>query len=151
MAPGLVAAGSLPFEPTPAMQEYSAAFSKAFPALPATAAFNPLAVPYATGVEAVLLALERTEGALGEPFTPELAKIQVESPAGRIRLDEFHQAVAPNYLTQVAKKKGAAPFTTLEVVPDVEQTFGGYFEPGDAPSRTSPACKRGNPPPWAKG
>jgi branched-chain amino acid transport system substrate-binding protein len=150
MAPGLVAAGGLPFQPTRATQAYASAFTEAFPAIPAVAALNPLAVPYNTGVEAVLIALERALGETGSPLMDELAQLELASPTGRIRLDGSRQAVAPNYLTQVAKKGGAAPFTTLEVVPGVEQTFGGYFKPGDAPSRTSPACVRGKPPPWAR-
>jgi branched-chain amino acid transport system substrate-binding protein len=150
MAPGLVAAGGLPFQPTPAVQAYAGAFGEAFPALPATAALSPLAVPYRDGLEAILLALERTQGATGTPLMKELAQLELASPTGRIRLDASRQAVAPNYLTQVAKKRGAAPFTTLRVIRGVEQTFGGYFKPGDAPSKTSPACERGMPPPWAR-
>jgi hypothetical protein len=35
-------------------------------------------------------------------------------------------------------------------VPNVEQTFGGYFKPGDAPpSERAPACVKRKPPPWA--
>jgi hypothetical protein len=47
--------------------------------------------------------------------------------------------------------QGSPAIRTMRVVRDVEQTFGGYFEPDDPPpSRTSPACKQGNPPPWAR-
>jgi hypothetical protein len=36
-------------------------------------------------------------------------------------------------------------------VPNVEQSFGGYFAPGDPPpNRTHPACVKRTPPPWAQ-
>jgi branched-chain amino acid transport system substrate-binding protein len=149
-APGLVAGGALPFQPTKAAQAYAASFAEAFPAIPATAALSPLALPYRNGVEAVLMALERSNGATGSTLMGELAQLEVDSPTGRIRLDDQRQAVVPNYLSQVARKRGAPPITTLRVIPNVEQTFGGYFEPGGPPtSRTTPACRKGNPPPWA--
>jgi branched-chain amino acid transport system substrate-binding protein len=149
--PGLVASGAAPFEPTPAMQGYMETFDRAFPAIPAAFSLSPLAVPYRNGVEAVLIALERTQGETGEPLMEALARLKLDTPAGRIRLDTDGQAVAPNFLTRVATTRGAPPFTTLQVIPDVEQTFRGYFKPSDPPpSRTSPACKKGKPPPWAR-
>jgi branched-chain amino acid transport system substrate-binding protein len=71
---------------------------------------------------------------------------------GRVQLDSNRQAVAPNYLSRVATDaKGRPTFRTIRVVPNVEQTFGGYFGPGDPPpSRTSPACVKRAPPPWAR-
>jgi hypothetical protein len=71
---------------------------------------------------------------------------------GRIQLDSNRQAVASNYLNRVATDaKGRPTFRTVRVVPNVEQTFGGYFRPGDQPpSRTSPACVKRTPPPWAR-
>jgi hypothetical protein len=36
------------------------------------------------------------------------------------------------------------------VVPNVDQTFGGYFSGSDPlPSKTAPACRHGTPPPRA--
>jgi branched-chain amino acid transport system substrate-binding protein len=150
-APGLVAAGGVPFQPTPAVQEYTTRFGTAFPTFPGFAALSPLAIPYRNGVEAVLEALEQTQGETGGPLMRALARVELESPTGHIRLDAKRQAVASTYLSRVATKRGAPPITTLRVVPNVEQTFGGYFKPGaPPPSRTAPACKRGNPPPWAR-
>jgi hypothetical protein len=40
---------------------------------------------------------------------------------------------------------------TMRVVPDVEQTFGGYFSgTTPTPTRTTPACRRATPPLWAR-
>jgi branched-chain amino acid transport system substrate-binding protein len=149
---GLVVAGALPFQPTSAEQAYVAAFAKAFPGIPAASALAPLAVPYRDGVEAVLEALERTGGVTGPRLMAALANLELDSPSGRIRLDRNRQAIGPNYLSRVATDaQGKPAIRTLRVVPNAEQTFGGYLKPDDPPpSRTSPACKHGNPPPWAR-
>jgi branched-chain amino acid transport system substrate-binding protein len=150
--PGLVVGGALPFQPTPAVQTYVAAFTKAFPGIPAASALAPLAVPYRDGVEAVLESLERTDGATGPRLMAALAHLELDSPSGQIRLDRHRQAIGPNYLSRVVTDaQGKPAIRTLRVVLNVEQTFGGYLKPGDPPpSRTSPACKPGNPPPWAR-
>lgn len=151
-APGLVAAGSLPLQPTAVMQAYAAAFAKAFPAIPAASSLGPLAVAYRDGVEAALEALERARGATGAKLTAALARLELNSPAGRVRLDANRQAIAPSYLSRVATDaEGKPSLRTLSVLPNVEQTFGGYFKPGDPPpSRSTPGCRKGNPPPWAR-
>lgn len=150
--PGLVVGGAQPFQPTSAMQAYVAAFAKAFPGIPPASALAPLAVAYRDGVEAVMEALERTEGATGPRLMAALARLELDSPSGQIRLDGNRQAIAANYLSRVTTGAGEKPsIRTLRVVPDVEQTFGGYLKPVDPPpSRTSPACRKGNPPQWAR-
>jgi branched-chain amino acid transport system substrate-binding protein len=149
--PGLVASGATPFQPTPAMQAYMATFGRAFPAIDVAYSLSPLALPYRNAVEAVLAALDSTKGETGSPLMSALARLKLESPTGRIRLDPYRQAVTPNYLIRVATTRAAPPFTTLRVIPNVEQTFNGYLKSTDPPpSRTSPACRKGNPPPWAK-
>jgi branched-chain amino acid transport system substrate-binding protein len=154
-APGLVVGGNLALSPTPTESAYVAAFTKAFPSIPAAAALNPVSVPYRDGVEAALEALERVDGDLsdgGELLMDALAHVRLESPLGRIHLDRNRQGVGPTYLSQVGTDaQGKPAIRTMRVVREVEQTFGGYFEPDDPPpSRTSPACKQGNPPPWAR-
>ena len=151
-AKGVVVAGSLPFEPTAAEAAYAASFKKAFPAIPPAVAINPTTVPYRDGVEALLEAFARSGGATGPPLFAALARLELNSPMGRVHLDANRQAVSPNYLSRVAADpKGKPAIRTVRVVPNVEQTFGGYFRPGDAPpSETSPACIERTPPPWAR-
>ena len=110
-----------------------------FPGIPAAAALNPTTVPYRDGVEALLEAFERSGGATGAPLLAALARLELDSPTGRIRLDAHRQAIGPNYLSRVATDaKGKPAVRTLRVVPNVEQTFGGYFRPGEPPpSQTS--------------
>jgi branched-chain amino acid transport system substrate-binding protein len=152
LARGIVVGGLPPLEPGSAATRYTAAFAKAFPRIPAAAALDSLASAYRDGVEAALEALERAEGSGGQSLRNALAGIELESPSGRIRLDRRRQAVAPNYLSRVVIAAGGRPtIRTVRMVPNVEQTFGGYFEPGDPPpSRTSTDCKHGTPPPWAR-
>ena len=77
-------------------------------------------------------------------FMAALGRVRLDEPTGRVRLDSSRQAVGANYIATWANN------VVLRIVPGVEHTFGGYFSPGDPPpSRTTPACKRGNPPSWA--
>jgi hypothetical protein len=95
----------------------------------------------------VLEALTRARGAGGGPLQDALAALRLDSPLGQIRLDGDRQAITSNYLGRVTDRG----VRTLLSVPGVEHTFGGYFGPGDPPaSETSPACRKGSPPPWAR-
>jgi branched-chain amino acid transport system substrate-binding protein len=44
---------------------------------------------------------------------------------------------------------GVPDVQTFRRIPDVDQTFGGFFSP-DSPelSRTNPKCEKADPPPW---
>ena len=149
---GVVVAGSLPVQPTAATAKYAASFAKAFPAIPAPTAIDPTAVPYRDGVEALLEALDHSGGKTGAPLLATLARLELDSPMGRIDLDANRQAIGPNYLSRIAvDAKGKPAFRTVRVVPNVDQTFGGYLAPGDPPpNRTHPACVKRTPPPWAR-
>jgi branched-chain amino acid transport system substrate-binding protein len=152
LARGVVVAGSLPVQSTAATAGYAASFSKAFPAMSTATAIDPTTVPYRDGVEALLEALDHNGGKTGAPLLAALARLEVDSPMGRIHLDRNHQAVGPNYLSRIAvNAKGKPAIRTVRVVRNVEQQFGGYFAPGDPPpNRTHPACAKRTPPPWAR-
>jgi len=152
VARGVVAAGPLPVAPTPTVSAYAAAFAKAFPTLPPSVAIGPITVAYRDGVEALLAALDRTGGTTGTALLGVLARAHLDSPAGRIRLDRDRQAIVPSYLSRVQRDaKGKPTITTLRIVRDVEHTYGGYFTSSDpAVTRSSPACRKRTPPPWAR-
>jgi ABC-type branched-subunit amino acid transport system substrate-binding protein/streptogramin lyase/predicted Ser/Thr protein kinase len=78
-------------------------------------------------------------------FMAALARVRLDSPTGRIRLDSSRQAVGPNYLVRL-------PNVRLDRrIDGVEHTFGGYFTPHDPPpGTTTPVCKRRTPPSWAR-
>jgi YVTN family beta-propeller protein len=136
-----------------AWRAYLEEFDKAFPADIAGYGGTIFPVFYRNAMDAVLGALEAVEGDLGEGqrrFRAALADVVLEAPNGRIRLDRNRQAVGTNYLVRVDTTGSLSPLT-FRTVPNVEQTFNGYFgRTGPLPSRTSPPCKKGNPPPWAR-
>jgi branched-chain amino acid transport system substrate-binding protein len=145
-AQGVVVGGSPSFDPGPAQRSFAATLTRAFPGIRASSALNFLSTPFATGVEAALAALERARGVEGHRFLAALARVSIDSPMGRIRLDGNRQAIQSNYLSKVVPKGLEA----VRVVPDVEQTFGGYFTlGGPPPSESSPPCVKAKPPPWA--
>ena len=101
---GTVVGGAVPLEPTEQIEAYVGSFAKAFPSLPPESALVPIVFPYRDGVEAVLTALEQIEGDLaddGAGLRRALASVAVESPVGRIRLDENRQAVTPMFLSRL--------------------------------------------------
>ena len=106
-------------------------------------------------VEPVVEALEQVHGDLsrGERrLMAALADLNFASPEGPRRLDSRHQAIGVIYLGKMSRGKNGKLFVRqIRVVPNVDQTFGGYFSGRTpAPSRTRPACRHGNPPPWAR-
>ena len=147
LAEGVVVGGSPAMQETRAERAYTSAFARAFPTMQAKAAVTGTSLAYDVGVEAVLEALTRAHGATGRPFLDALAAVHLDSPLGPIRLDRDRQAIGPSYLSRVTP----GGIRTVRVVPAVEHTFGGYFKPSDPPpGGTTPACKAGNPPPWAR-
>jgi branched-chain amino acid transport system substrate-binding protein len=147
LARGVVVGGTPAGRSTRAQRAYTRAWKEAFPAIPAESAMTGLSLAYGIGVEAALEALTRAHGTTGKPLLDALGGLRLDSPVGQIRLDRHRQAIGPNYLSRV----GAGGIRTVRVVPDVEQTFGGYFRPGDPPpSETSPMCVKRTPPPWTR-
>jgi branched-chain amino acid transport system substrate-binding protein len=132
----------------------AARFPKTFPLSGLLAPAAGFGLAYRNGMEAVLQALERVEGDLSggqKRFMAALAKIELDAPNGRVRLDGNRQVVAANYLNRLTRNaKGQLEAETFETIPDVDQRFGGLFGPGSPPpGRTTPACVTGPLPPWA--
>jgi branched-chain amino acid transport system substrate-binding protein len=146
--------GQPPTELTPAWRDYLAAMQTAFPGLLGLDAQIVTAFAYYVDMEAVIEALERVHGDLsgGERrFQAALAKLRFNSPLGPIQLDENRQSVAANVLGQLQRSPdGAVTYRTIRVVPNVDESFGGYFRTnGPPPSESYPPCRRGDPPSWA--
>jgi len=139
---------------SPAALAFGSAFGEAFPDLAASWAFFP--VLYYGSMEAVLQALEAVDGDISDGqrrFQAALAEVELDIPTlGHIRLDERRQAIGPNYLYQFQQdEKGALVYKTIRTIENVEQTFNGYFRPGDPPpGRDTIECKHGNPPLWTR-
>jgi YVTN family beta-propeller protein len=139
--------------PTPnAPKNYLATLRRAFPEIRKHFLGSLFDYPYYDAMSATLRALDRVHGDLsgGErKFMAALAKVVLDAPNGRTALGPDHQAIAPNTLVQdVAPPLGTR---VIRTVPQVDHTFGGYFTPNDPPpSKTTPTCNHGNPPPWAR-
>jgi branched-chain amino acid transport system substrate-binding protein len=152
---GVVAGHVLPFVSiAPAWVRYLREFRAAFPSMREQAVHVGDIFAY-DGVRAALEAIERVHGDMsgGERrFMDALARIRLRSPAGTIRLDANRQAIGPIFLVRVEKEKsGELVPRTIRVVPNVEETFNGYFTATSPPdSRTQPVCRKGNPPSWAR-
>jgi len=155
---GVVASIEAPYTSTrPAWLRFRHEFAARFHGLrvPAGPADFLVQLAYYDAVEAIERALEQVDGDLsgGErAFKAALAKVELDSPTGRIRLDLNRQAIAPAYLGRIdVDADGRGEMRTLRVVPAVEQTFGGYFSGSTAPpTTTTPVCRRAAPPPWAR-
>lgn len=143
---GLVGVSNWPLASTADSRRFAARSKRFFPGGPKAdfLAYDEM--------EPVLEALNHVHGDLSHregPFQKALARLHFRAPNGPTTLDARHQAIAPMYLGRVEKVHGKLVVRQIDVVPNVEQTFGGYFSPKThRPGRTQPACKRRKPPAW---
>ena len=134
-----------------AWSQYVKTFTTTFPDY---AALAPSVFPIAhtNSMEAVLRALESVNGDLEDgqkSFRAALARIELDAPNGHIRLDDNRQAIGPNYLQQVKKTPAGLTMRTKATLPDVEQTFNGYFDSSTPLGRNTIECHKADPPAWA--
>jgi branched-chain amino acid transport system substrate-binding protein len=133
--------------------KYLTGFKKAFPNIPASLyGGGVFDLGYYNGAAAAVEALVRVHGDLSggqRRFRAALSRVSIAGPSGRVMLDAHRQAVAPTYLYRLEGPK-LTPHL-IRTIPRVEPTFGGYFKATDPPpSRTTPACIKRTPPPWAR-
>ena len=122
--------------------DYKAAYKDGFPSP------SLFAQGYYINTEAVLLALDKVHGDLsgGEAkFRDALAHLDFQTPTGEVKLDHNRQAIADNYLTEVAKADDGHLYNkVIKVVHNVNQTLGQpeaeFLKLGRA-SRDNPSCK----------
>jgi branched-chain amino acid transport system substrate-binding protein len=136
--------------------DYSSALDTAYPDLKGTAS-SVFAYGYYTAMEAIAQGLEQVEGDLSDghsAFNDALSNLELDAPLGTIKLDENRQAIMDNFLQQiVADQTGddVPDVKTIKTIPQVDQTFAGFFSPETpSPDRTNPECKTADPPPWTK-
>jgi branched-chain amino acid transport system substrate-binding protein len=110
---------------------------------------------YWSAMTALGLALTKVNGDLSngqKALQTALATTVVQGPYGKITLDSNRQAVFDNWIVQITAPPSGSNvpgIKTILRVPNVDQTFGGFFSPSTpAPSRTDPACTKKTPPPW---
>ncbi len=109
---------------------FVAAYKKQFPdGFPSPSLF---AHGYYINTKAALLALNEVDGDLsdgGAKYRAALAKLEFETPTGKVSLDERRQAVADMFLTEVTEgPDGNLLNKTIKVIPQVSQTLGVPYE-----------------------
>ena len=145
---GLAGGSPVPLGGTTApWKSFISGFQKVYPKAPADSLFTVL---YYDGMQSIIQGLQKTGGDVTK-LGATLSKLAPSFPNGNVRLDENRNSIQPAYVVQVVKQDGALSFKTIKTIPNVSETFGGLFSASSpAPSRTSPACTKGSPPPWAK-
>ncbi len=123
-------------------RRYRARFPEALP-MPSL-----FALTYYVNTKALLLSLEKTGGVLGKEhgtLRAALAGLRFETPfGGPVELDENRQAVTNAYVVEVDEATdGSLYHRVVEVVPEVDQTFGlsreAFLSLGP-PGRDNPRC-----------
>jgi branched-chain amino acid transport system substrate-binding protein len=99
---------------------------------------------YYDGMSAIIQGLKQVNGDLSgnqSKFQQALSGLTLSSPNGTLKLDANRNAVITNYIVQiVTQSDGNLGFKVIKTVPNVDQTFHGFFGPSSAPSRDSPSC-----------
>jgi branched-chain amino acid transport system substrate-binding protein len=112
---------------------------------------------YYTAGQAMIKGLEAVNGDISDPkkLQDALAKVTLsgdEAPYGDVKLDENRQAISNIFLKRIVKDKtgdGVADVATFRRIPEVNQTFGGFFSAETpAPDRNNPKCEKRKPPSW---
>jgi branched-chain amino acid transport system substrate-binding protein len=112
---------------------------------------------YYTAGQALVKGLEEAGGDVSDQkkLQEALAGVTLsgdEAPYGDVKLDENHQAISNVFVKRIVKDKtgdGVPDVETFRRIPDVDQTFGGFFsEDTPAPDRENPKCEKREPPTW---
>jgi branched-chain amino acid transport system substrate-binding protein len=122
--------------------DYKAAYKDGFPSP------SLFAQGYYINTKAMLLGLDKVGGDLSDKevkFRDALSKLEFDTPTGKVKLDKNRQAIADNYLTEVAKGSDGKLYNkVIKVVPAVNQTMGlpeADFLKLGAVGRDNPDCK----------
>ena len=124
------------------VDDYKAAYKDGFPSP------SLFAQGYYIEAKAMLAALDKVNGDLSgdqAKFRDALATLDLDTPTGKVKLDKNRQAIADNYLTEVAKADDGHLYNkVVKVIPAVNQTLGipeaDFLKLGVA-NRDNPDCK----------
>lgn len=133
----------------PRWQAFVKAYQDAFPPDKRFASPSLLAVNYYNSAAATFTTLDMIEGDLSDShkkFRETMAKLELDAPNGKIRLDENRQAIGTNFVTEVVQDKdGNLVSKVVKVVENVNQTLGlplDKFKALGLPGRNTPECKK---------
>lgn len=111
----------------PQWQAWQAAYQLQFPnGFPTPSLF---AHGYYVSTQAVLTALDAVGGDLSnsqQKFRAQLAGLELDTPTGKVRLDENRQVIADMFLTEVAESADGALYNkVIKITPQVNQVMNG--------------------------
>jgi branched-chain amino acid transport system substrate-binding protein len=123
------------------VDDYKAAYKDGFPSP------SLFAQGYYIEAKALLAALDKVNGDVSSDqakFRDALTHLALDTPTGKVTLDRNRQAVADNYLTEVAKADDGHLYNkVVKVIPAVNQTLGipeaDFMKLGVA-NRDNPSC-----------
>ena len=123
------------------VDDYKAAYKDGFPSP------SLFAQGYYIETKALLAALDKVNGDVSgnqAKLRDALAHLELDTPTGKVTLDKNRQAVADNYLTEVAKADDGHLYNkVVKVIPAVNQTLGipeaDFMKLGVA-NRDNPSC-----------
>src|ERR1700734_1977997 len=124
------------------VDDYKAAYKDGFPSP------SLFAQGYYIETKALLAALDKVNGDVSgdqAKLRDALTHLALDTPTGKVTLDKNRQAVADNYLTEVAKADDGHLYNkVVKVIPAVNQTLGipeADFMKLGVPNRDNPDCK----------
>jgi branched-chain amino acid transport system substrate-binding protein len=138
----------------PAAKAYVGEIESAYPEI-APFASSVFVYNYYNNMEGLLQALESVDGDISgdqKALQEALAGITLDGAYGPIELDDNRQAIADNYVQQIVPDTNGDKIPdvkTISRIPQVDQTFGGFFSE-DTPDldRENPKCEKKDPPEW---
>ncbi len=135
---------------TPAAKKYAAIIQKWFKTIPPFGSSKGqeasiFVYDYFVNTWGLIKGLQAVKGDLSNnhaALNKALAKVKLVTGYSRMHLDANRNAVEDVYLGQLYKNsKGQLDLRTVAMVPQVDQSFGGYFSHSTpAPGRTFPTC-----------
>ena len=148
---GVVIASDVPAE-SPALRRIERSFTHAFPGQPGTV-LAALGLYSYVATASVVAALEAVHGNLGpgqRRLRSALATLTLATPEGPVHLDLKRQAVVNAYLLRIEPRHGVSNLRTIRTFRGVDESFGGYLSRAPEPTATTPGCKPGPSPAWAR-
>jgi branched-chain amino acid transport system substrate-binding protein len=138
----------------PQVKEYVSQIEAAYPEI-APLASSVFVYNYYTAMEALIQGLEQVNGDIsgGQKALQEaLTGVTLDAAWSEVELDDNRQAIADNYIQRIVPDKtgdNVPDVQTIRRIPQVDQTFGGFFsEETPDLDRENPKCEKKEPPPW---
>lgn len=129
----------------PAWTNYVQALEAVYPVTPKESLAGSLFTAlYYNGMNAIIQGLKQVNGDLSgnqSKFQQALAGLTLSTPGGSIKLDGNRNGIITSFVVQItAKSDGSLGFQTIKSIPNVEQTFKGYFTASKIATKDSPTC-----------